>query len=217
MPNQELNYLDGHCEGKCEQCHEMFQVPNQEVITHPGSHDDCTIGYWHHHHDRSPTLCFDCRGPDAETYLEREPKKDKDAQHNVMRRSLQQLVMTHKLTKAPAGAPEELEPEGEDQVDSVPEELPDEASIPTPEPAPLVGRRYVLVNIRLQAIRDIDDSLKELIKDLCANETKLYEQKMPCGTPLPMLSAIIERIWKKKDWPCSCGNPRHFFVKFVNL
>jgi len=230
VPNQKLKEVGGHCHGICEKCNESFQVPNQEVETFVDRHDDCDISDLHHHHDRSPTLCPACRGPDASEYPEHEDLPAQRLRHNPMRKATESLATTHKLKS------------GQDPGESTPDKFlkpivdlfddPDlnkafDKEVLEPkilekngselEPAPGVGRRYTLVDIRLKMVKDVDSSLKELIKDLCANEAQLNMQQMPCGRPLPLLSELIERIWKRKDWPCPCGNPNHFFVKFHNL
>jgi hypothetical protein len=104
MANQKLEEVDGHCLGKCEKCHKEFMIPNQEVETFLGEHDDCkdcSTDSWHHHHDRAPTLCSDCRGPDAEVYLDRERKPDTEPSHNPMMNAVRRLAMAHKVKGRP--------------------------------------------------------------------------------------------------------------------
>ena len=235
MNGQQLKEQNGHCYAKCVKCKEVFPVPNQEVETWPGGHKGCKTGFLHHHHSISPSLCSNCAtlsGPGAQKIVQGEfsrgapedledPVEDlKELEPEALEEPVEE-VKTAEPIKTPEEtmkevikvfddpalnkAWEEEHPELKDQV----KEVDSKNFLPDPS-----KNCYTLLHIHPDPDKDIDQALKEIAKDLEASPDQLKAASMPCGQPIPSVNMLVQKMMKKKDWPCACGNPRHFYIKF---
>lgn len=72
---------------------------------------------------------------------------------------------------------------------------------------------FILIHVYMDKNQNIDEGIKKFATALQNDPSEIDIEEMPCGSILPPLNKLVQRVLEKKDWPCPCKDPSHWIIK----